>query len=63
MSEFKFRRQRVLDTARRLVADTRCHCHECWTGRGRHDPRGCTWEDIAELRAAVELVDAKTCAE
>lgn len=46
--------QRVHDVASELIANVRCVCHECWTERGRHDPKGCTWEDISELRAAVE---------
>lgn len=37
-----------------LVESARCNCHACWTDRGQHDPKGCLWFDIVDLRAAVE---------
>jgi len=46
----------VVGVARELAANVRCHCNPCWTERGRHDPKGCTWEDIADLRAAVNVL-------
>lgn len=46
--------KRITREAILLARGIRCVCHECWTGRGRHDPHGCTFEDIADLREAVE---------
>jgi hypothetical protein len=50
----------VVTIARELVANVRCACHECWTGRDRHDPKGCTWEDIEGLRNAVSKLDEES---
>ena len=43
----------VITIAAGLATDIACHCNECWTSRGRHDPHGCAWEELTELRAAV----------
>lgn len=37
-----------------LARGVRCVCDPCWTGRDRHDPHGCSWDDLTKLR---ELVD------
>lgn len=47
----------LITVARDLVAGAHCNCTYCWTSRGRHDPQGCTWEDIADLREAVEAYE------
>jgi hypothetical protein len=44
----------VVRQASRLVENVRCICHECWTSRGQHDPKGCVWEATSDLRSAVE---------
>lgn len=49
----------IVNLAKNLVDGTRCQCHECWTERGIHDPKGCTWEALAELRAAFEAESKK----
>lgn len=41
------------------VRSIRCVCDECWTGRERHDPKGCTWKDIEDLREKVEALLAR----
>lgn len=49
----------VVKEAILLVRAIRCNCHECWTDRGRHDPKGCAWDDIDDLREVVEKLVAK----
>ena len=44
----------VVRQAQRLVDSARCHCDASFTNHGRHDPKGCLWAEIADLRAAVE---------
>lgn len=46
----------VIEAARSLVLNVRCHCNTCWTDRQMHDPKGCAWEEIADLRAAVSKI-------
>lgn len=48
----------VAEEARNLARNIRCVCDECWTSRGRHAPEGCTWEDLEDLRSAVQALDA-----
>lgn len=47
----------VAEVALQLVKDTICRCTPPWTSRGRHDPHGCTYEDLKELREACSVYD------
>jgi hypothetical protein len=47
--------KQLIAVAETLADNIRCVCHECWTKRGQHDPSGCSWEDIADLRAVVNI--------
>jgi hypothetical protein len=46
--------QRIEAVAKELVKIP-CHCDYCWTSRGGHCPRGCTWEDLEPLREVLGI--------
>lgn len=48
-----------IEEAAKGLANYPCHCHVCWTSRGRHDPNGCTYEDVTDsgLRSALKGSD------
>ena len=47
---------RKVAEAAHALADVPCSCDDCWTARGRHDPRGCVWVETADLRAALDAL-------
>lgn len=48
------RMKAIAEAAIEAVKNTRCNCHYAWTSRGQHDPSGCAWEALSEVRALVE---------
>ena len=44
----------LVTEAKRLAAQIVCTCGEPWTSRGWHDPSGCTWQDLTDLRRLDE---------
>ncbi len=52
--EAEVARLRVIVSAAEDLVSYPCHCDYCWTSRGRHAPQGCTFEDAADLRQALQ---------